>query len=157
MTHQVGPFATIEADLQEAISENAAFKGNTLTELAEKMNVNAANLTQAVKRYNQLVEKGTDSDFYKKPEFMSIGVKQAPFYAVRANSTTLGTVGGGLVNENFEALTEAHAVIPGIYAVGNDAAGMFDSSYPTIEGLSNAFAWNSGRIAGEKASKYVKR
>lgn len=157
MTHQVGPFATIEADLQEAISENAAFKGNTLTELAEKMNVNAANLTQAVKRYNQLVEKGTDSDFYKKPEFMSIGVKQAPFYAIRANSTTLGTVGGGLVNENFEALTEAHAVIPGIYAVGNDAAGMFDSSYPTIEGLSNAFAWNSGRIAGEKASKYVKR
>ncbi|XP_012349747.1 uncharacterized protein LOC105737101, partial [Apis florea] len=98
MTHQVGPFATIEADLQEAISENAAFKGNTLTELAEKMNVNAANLTQA-------------------PEFMSIGVKQVPFYAVRANSTTLGTVGGGLVNENFEALTEAHAVIPGIYAV----------------------------------------
>lgn len=46
-------------------------------------------------------------------------------------------------------------VIDGIYAVGNDASGLYDSSYPTIEGLSNAFAWNSGRIAGRYASAYA--
>lgn len=88
---------------------------------------------------------------------MRFPLEKAPFYAVKAVSTTLGTVGGGLVNENFEALTSDRKVIPGVYAVGNDASGMFDSSYPTIEGLSNAFAWNSGRIAGEKASQFVKK
>ena len=108
-------------------------------------------------RYNKLVAKKEDTDFYKDSKFMRFPLKQAPFYAVKAASTTLGTVGGGLVNENFEALTQDRKVIPGVYAVGNDASGMFDSSYPTIEGLSNAFAWNSGRIAGEKASQFIKR
>ena len=29
-----------------------------------------------------------------------------------------------------------------------DAKGMYDPSYPTLEGISRAYAWNSGRIAG---------
>lgn len=156
MTHKVGPFAEIESDLQEAVQEKAAYKADTILELADKMNVDAKVLQQNVARYNELVAKHDDTDFYKDSSFMSIPVAKAPFYAVRANSTTLGTVGGGLVNENFEALNASRKVIPGVYAVGNNASGMFDSSYPTIEGLSNAFAWNSGRIAGEKASEFVR-
>ena len=62
----------------------------------------------------------------------------------------------GLVNEKFEALTPKRRVILGVYVVGNNAGGLYDSSYPTIEGLSNAFAWNSGRIAGENAAEAVK-
>lgn len=157
MTYKVGPFENIEEDLQEAINEGAAVKANTLKELAEKINVNPDILTHEISRYNQLVENGQDTDFYKNNKFMNIKVHEGPFYAVRANSTTLGTVGGGLVTENFEALNAKRNVIPGVYAVGNNASGLFDSSYPTIEGLSNAFAWNSGRIAGEKASEFVKR
>lgn len=156
MTHRVGPFKTIESDISEAIEEEVAFKADTIDELAVKINVNRNNMVQDINRYNQLVKKGTDTDFYKNKKFMSIGIEDGPFYAIRANSTTLGTVGGGLVNENFEALKQNREVIPGVYVVGNDAAGMFDSSYPTIEGLSNAFAWNSGRIAGEKASGFIK-
>ncbi|WP_414626563.1 FAD-binding protein [Lactobacillus delbrueckii] len=94
-------------------------------------------------------------DLYKDDRFMTLLVKEGPFYAVRANSTTLGTVGGALVNEHFEALNVKRQVIDGIYAVGNDSSGLYDSSYPTIEGLSNAFAWNSGRIAGRYASAYA--
>lgn len=120
------------------------------------MKVNPETLNSEVARYNKLVEKGKDTDFYKKPKFMSIKVQNGPFYAIRANSTTLGTVGGGLVTENFEALTNNRDIIPRIYVVGSNASGLFDSSYPTIEGLSNTFAWNSGRIAGEKASEFVK-
>lgn len=156
MTHKVGPFTSIEEDLQEAISEGAAFKAGTFKELAEKIDVDPNTLTLEINRYNQLVENGKDADFYKNSKFMNVKVQDGPFYAVRANSTTLGTVGGGLVTENFEALNTKRKVIPGIYAVGNNASGLFDSSYPTIEGLSNAFAWNSGRIAGEHASEFVK-
>ena len=142
--------------MQEAISEGAAFKAGTFKELAEKIDVDPNTLTLEINRYNQLVENGKDADFYKNSKFMNVKVQDGPFYAVRANSTTLGTVGGGLVTENFEALNTKRKVIPGIYAVGNNASGLFDSSYPTIEGLSNAFAWNSGRIAGEHASEFVK-
>lgn len=156
MTYKVGPFKDIENDLQEAINEQAAFKASTLEELARQIKVNKAILKDEVNRYNKLVENGKDTDFYKNSKFMDVEIQDGPFYAIRANSTTLGTVGGGLVNENFEALDDNRKVIPGIYAVGNNASGLFDSSYPTIEGLSNAFAWNSGRIAGEKSSEFIK-
>ncbi len=120
------------------------------------MKVNPETLNSEVARYNKLFEKGKDTYFYKKPKFMSIKVQNELFYAIRAKSTTLGTIGGGLVTENFEALTNNRDIIPRIYVVGSNASGLFDSSYPTIEGLSNTFAWNSGRIAGEKASEFVK-
>lgn len=157
MTHRVGPYASIEDDLASAVEEGAAFKASTVGELAELMGVDAGALTATVDRYNELVDAGVDSDLYKADKFMTVGVRRGPFYAVRANSTTLGTVGGGLVNEKFEALTRDRKVIPGVYVVGNDAGGLYDSSYPTIEGLSNAFAWNSGRIAGENAAASVAR
>lgn len=153
MTHKVGPFENIEQDLQEAINEGAGFKADSLKELAKQINVDPASLTESVNRYNHLVKKGEDTDFYKDSDFMNVPVENGPFYAIRANSTTLGTVGGGLVNENFQALTLDRKVIPGVYVVGNNAGGLFDSSYPTIEGLSNAFAWNSGRIAGRVAAE----
>ncbi|MCR1916167.1 FAD-binding protein [Lactobacillus taiwanensis] len=120
------------------------------------MKVNPETLNSEVARYNKLFEKGKDTYFYKKPKFMSIKVQNELFYAIRAKSTTLGTIGGGLVTENFEALTNNRDIIPRIYVVGSNASGLFDFSYPTIEGLSNTFAWNSGRIAGEKASEFVK-
>ena len=156
MTHRVGPYPTIEEDLASAVAEGAAFKAESIAELAKLLGMDAATLTATVGRYNQLVDAGSDSDLYKDDKFMTVGVRRGPFYAVRANSTTLGTVGGGLVNEKFEALTPKRRVILGVYVVGNNAGGLYDSSYPTIEGLSNAFAWNSGRIAGENAAEAVK-
>ncbi|MBP2058215.1 fumarate reductase flavoprotein subunit [Lactobacillus colini] len=153
MTYKVGPFESIEQDLQEAIDEGAGFKADSVEELAEQINVSPTSLSDSVKRYNHLVKKGEDTDFYKDNKFMNVPVEDGPFYAIRANSTTLGTVGGGLVNEDFQALTSDRKVIPGVYVVGNNAGGLFDSSYPTIEGLSNAFAWNSGRIAGKFVAK----
>ncbi len=153
MTHQVGPFPNIEDDLKATIAEGAGFKAASLAELADQIGVEKRALEASVRRYDELVAKKEDTDFYKSSEFMTVPVEKAPIYAIRANSTTLGTVGGGLVNEAFQALTADRKIIPGVYAIGNDAGGLFDSSYPTIEGLSNAFAWNSGRIAGRKAAE----
>jgi len=50
-------------------------------------------------------------------------------------------------------------VVPGLYAGGYDAGGMFGDSYPIRDssGLSSAFALNSGRIAGRNALRYIGR
>jgi len=40
-----------------------------------------------------------------------------------------------------------------LYVAGNDAGSIYDNSYPDYEGLSQGFAMNSGRIAGENAAK----
>jgi fumarate reductase flavoprotein subunit len=68
-------------------------------------------------------------------------------------------MGGIKINENMEVIDKKEAVIPGLYAGGFDAGGMYGDSYPisTSQGLSSAFAMNSGRIAGRNALEYAKR
>ncbi|WP_103660659.1 FAD-dependent oxidoreductase [Lactobacillus sp. HT06-2] len=156
MAYKVGPMPNLPEELNR-LTNGPVWKADTLEDLSKQINVSQDTLVNTVTDYNELVKKGEDTEFYKDSKFMKFPLEKGPFYAIKANSTTLGTVGGGLVNENFEALTKDKKVIPGVYAVGNDASGMFDSSYPTIEGLSNAFAWNSGRIAGEHAADFVRK
>jgi fumarate reductase flavoprotein subunit len=49
-------------------------------------------------------------------------------------------------------------VIPGLYAAGNVAGGMYGDTYDASHtiGLTSAFAVISGRIAGESATAYVR-
>ncbi len=48
-------------------------------------------------------------------------------------------------------------IIPGLYAAGNCAGGMYGDTYDatTTIGGTLAFAVNSGRVAGENAAKYL--
>lgn len=153
MTHTVGPFPTIEKDLQDAINEGAAVKEQTLAQIANTLNFDYNTIQQTVLEYNQIINSGFDSDFNKSEEFLQFPVSQGPFYAVQAQSTTLGTIGGIAVDEALHVLDKNGQIIPNLYATGNNASGMYDTSYPTLEGISCAFAWNSGRIAGEDAAK----
>ena len=100
-------------------------------------------------------QKGKDMDLYKDDRFMTLSVKEGPFYAVRANSTTLGTVGGALVNEHFEALNVKRQVIDGIYAVGNDASSFMTHLIQQLKGLSNAFDGIQVELLGRYASAYA--
>lgn len=156
MTHKVGPMKTLKQELDTALTSKAVFKADSLTDLAKLLNIDENNFVETTNQYNKLISKHVDDDFYKDQKFMKFPICNGPFYALKAISTTLGTVGGGLVNEKFQALTAGRKVIPGVYVVGNNAAGMFDSAYPTIEGLSNGFAWNSGRIAAKTIAKLNK-
>ncbi|MDN6967349.1 FAD-dependent oxidoreductase [Oenococcus sp. UCMA 17063] len=158
MTHKIGPFAKIDSDLAEAINENTAWKADNLIDLSKKMMVPINNLNETVKNYNALVATGKDTDLYKADKFMKFSVGQEPFYAIKACSTSLGTIGGVAVDEKFNVLSPNNRAIPGAFAAGNTAAGgMYDDSYPTIEGLSCAFAWNSGRLAGEAAEDFLSK
>lgn len=149
VTHKVGPFADIDADLAEAIAQGAAVKASDLNDLAKQLDVSAQVLEQNVTRYNDLVNNGHDDDFYKPAEFMRFTVNNGPIYAVKAQSTSLGTIGGVTIAPDMAALKPNGQVLPGAFVAGNNASGMYDTSYPTMEGISCAFAWNSGRIAGE--------
>ena len=79
------------------------------------------------------------------------------YYAVKARTAFLGTMGGIRINEHLEVLDKKRRAIPGLYAGGFDAGGMYGDSYPirVSSGLSSAFALNSGRIAGRSALRYL--
>jgi fumarate reductase flavoprotein subunit len=65
-------------------------------------------------------------------------------------------MGGIKINEKAEVIDKKDKVVPGLYAGGFDAGGMYGDSYPikTASGLASSFALNSGRIAGKNALKY---
>ena len=79
------------------------------------------------------------------------------YYAVKGRTVFLGTMGGIRINEKTEVLDKKDVVIPGLYAGGFDAGGMYGDSYPIkgSSGLASAFALASGRIAGRNILKYL--
>jgi len=130
---------------------------DTLDELANKMGIGRTIFKKTVEEYNRFCEKGHDDLFAKDPEYLR-PVKTPRFYAFKCYMNFLGTLGGIKINEKTEVLDKNDKAIPGLYAVGNDAGGLYGDSYDVIaSGASSGFALNSGRIAGENALKYICR
>ena len=68
----------------------------------------------------------------------------------------LGTLGGIKINYRMEVQDKEEKPIPGLYAGGLDAGGMYGDSYDVyMSGGTSAFAANSGRIAGRNAREYI--
>ncbi len=132
------------------------FRAGSVEELALTAGMDPETLRRTIDEYNGFCAKGRDGIMAKAPRYLR--PLQGPmFYAVRARTVMLGTKGGIRINERMEALDTKGEVIPGLYAGGFDAGGMYGDSYPihVASGLSSAFALNSGRIAGQSALEFM--
>jgi len=132
------------------------FEADSIPELAEKTGVNPEALKATVDEYNGYCEKGHDDLFAKDPKYLR-SLKGPKFYAIKARTVFLGTLGGIKINHKTEVVDKKGNVIPGLYAAGYDAGGMYGDGYSFKDssGLSSSFATNSGRIAGKNALKYL--
>jgi fumarate reductase flavoprotein subunit len=153
------PLTDLDAKIKAALEKKNpyVFVADTLDELANKMGLDRSVFKKTVEEYNRFCEKGHDDQFAKNPEYLH-PVKIPRFYAFKCYMNFLGTLGGIKINEKTEVLDRSEKVIPGLYAVGNDAGGLYGDSYDVIaSGASSGFALNSGRIAGENALRYIRR
>jgi fumarate reductase flavoprotein subunit len=147
----------LEAEIKTALEKGNTnvFVADTLDELAGKMAVDPTVFKKTVEEYNKFCEKGHDDQFAKDPKYL-VPIKAPKFYAIKSYTAFIGTLGGIKINEKTEVLDKNDDVIPGLYAVGADAGGMYGDSYDLFSsGGSLGFAVNSGRIAGDNALKYV--
>ncbi len=133
------------------------FVADSVEELAGKLGMDAAVLKSTVETYNRFCEKRHDDLFAKDPKYLR-PLEGPKYYAVKAHTVTLGTMGGIKINHNAEVIDKKDSVIPGLYAAGFDAGGMYGDSYhvSVASGSSVGFAFNSGRIAGKSSLKYIK-
>jgi fumarate reductase flavoprotein subunit len=150
--------ADIYRELNTALERGTTeiFAADSVEELAGKMGVNSNVLKATIDRYNESCETYYDELFAKDSKYL-FPIKTPKFYAVKARTVCLGTMGGIKINEKAEVLDKKDIVIPGLYAAGFDAGGMYGDSYPIkcASGLSSSFAFNSGRIAGKNALKFI--
>lgn len=131
-------------DLRPYLSDGYLIKGNSLEELAEKINVNANNLVKNVNQINEAAETGVDAQFNRgstiyqknngdaahKPNPTLGRIDAAPFYAVKLYPTDIGTSRGLVSNENANLLRKDGSSIKGLYACGNDLDSIMGGVYP---------------------------
>jgi fumarate reductase flavoprotein subunit len=149
-----------ENELNAALELGTAevFVADSVEKLAGKIGVDPTVLKATVNQYNGFCEKGHDDLFAKDQKFLR-PLKRPKFYAVKNHTVFLGTLGGIKINEKTEVVDKKGRIIPGLYAVGFDAAGMWGDGYSikNSTGASAGFAINSGRIAGRNALKHIGR
>lgn len=140
-----------------ALNSKEFFGANSIEELARKMEVDPQVLKTTVERYNTFCAQRYDVEFAKDPEYL-IPLNGPRFYAAKARTCFLGTMGGIKINHKTEAVDEYGTPIAGLYAAGLDAGGLHAESYSMRDtsGIASAFAIISGRIAGENAARYLK-
>ena len=149
----------LRREIQAALDNGSkeVFVADSVEELAQQIGADPAVLRATVDEYNRYCAQGHDELFAKDRRFLRplLGPR---FYAVRGRAVFLGTMGGIKVNEQAGGRwTRRTCLIPGLYAGGFDAGGMYGDSYPikSSSGLASAFALNSGRIAGKSALHYI--
>ncbi len=157
-----------------------AFCGNTLEELAEKLNMEPARLIASVEQFNEGCNKPqmpmmpfqTDDDGGSNPTFNNDQVDggdggpglppppaaepivEGPFYAFLGQRFAEGAFGGVMTNEDVEVIREDGSVIPGLYAVGDAASTWYTRG---VLGPLTELTWavNSGYFAADSVKSYL--
>ncbi|MBL8306034.1 MAG: FAD-binding protein [Rubrivivax sp.] len=135
-------------------SQTNTWKADTLEELARKLEINGPNFVATVKRYNEMVAAKADTEFGKAPEWL-IPVVKPPFYGIHRRLRVSTLCSGMLVDTKHRALDAEGKPIPGLYIVGNMAAGFYGGvDYPlTVFGLSLGRCYTFGYLAGRHVAK----
>lgn len=135
--------------------------GATVEALAAACGIDSAGLSSTITRFNAGARTGEDPEFHRgtdayqrfngsalsTPNPCVAPLDTGPYYAVRVIPSELGTFAGIQTNAQAQVTDDAGVPIPGLYAVGNDAASVMGGTYPGA-GITIGPALTFGFIAG---------
>lgn len=150
------PVKTFDTDFEIAEAAGMGFRADSIAALAEKMGIDPQILETTVANYNRYVTEKNDPEFFKSAESLVYPVTDGPFYAIQCNLQAQGTCGGIKVNDKTQVVTSHMKPIPGLYAGGSDAGGLYAGSYTIHAGLAISWALTSGRLEGKYATEYIR-
>lgn len=132
-------------------------KADTLDELAKETGMDSEILKATMAKYNEDARNKVDTLFGKDGDLM-FEMSSGPYYAFKVTANNLCTVGGVRINANFQVVLNdpenGYTPIKNLYAAGADAGGLYSDHYAhTIEGAAQGWAYNSGRLAGARATE----
>lgn len=132
--------------------ENGLLKrADTLAELAAKLDLPEASLTEAIERWNVAVGSGRDDDFGRLPETMR-PVSTPPYYAGRIYPILINTQGGPRHDRHQRVLDPFGEPISGLYAAG-ELGSVFGHVYVSGGNLAECVVggWTAARHAVGRA------
>lgn len=139
---------------------------DTIKDLAGKINVDAAGLTETVKANNGFARAGVDAQFGKGGDIYNraggdpergqnpcLGpIQTPPYFAVAVVPTPLATSLGLRTNPDGQVLNAAGRPIVGLYACGNDMDSIWGGEYPGA-GAQIGPAMTFGYLAARHAAR----
>ena len=162
---KVQPDERLPATMRDS---NFLTKAASVSELAQKLNIEPSALDASVARQNEFAHSGKDLDFgrgdsphdryYSDPSIEPnpnlAPIDAAPYYAIAVYPGDLGTKGGLKCDEFARVLNDQDQVIEGLYATGNCAGSVMGDSYPgagSTIGPSMTFGYVAARHANQQA------
>ncbi|MFA6506159.1 MAG: FAD-dependent oxidoreductase [Treponemataceae bacterium] len=137
-----------QAYLDKQVKNNIIIRADTIEELAKKIGIDGATLTETVHAYNACVDAGEDKAFGKN--VFGLKIKDAPFYAVPEKPAIHHTMGGLAINTNAQVLDVSGKVISGFYAAGEVTGGIHAGNRLGGNSIADIFVF--GRTAGLSAA-----
>lgn len=141
-------------------------QGKSIAQLAHKLGMNPMVLADTVKKVNEDARTGIDTEFGKgstsynrylgdagNPRNACFApIERGPFYALKIYMGDLGTFAGISTDSSARVLDQSGNAVPGLYAVGNDAASVMGGNYPGA-GITLGPALTFGYIAGRHLAR----
>jgi fumarate reductase flavoprotein subunit len=141
--------------LKKGVDNGTIKIANTWDEIAAWMRIAPEILKATIEEYNACCDKGYDDVFAKDRRYLQ-ALRKPPYYAILGYPFFTTTIGGIKINHHMEVLNRQDTPIPGFYAAGVDTGGWVSDTYcGHLAGSGFGFALNSGRIAGENATRYA--
>jgi hypothetical protein len=139
-------------------------RGRSWPELAAQLGLPASALTDTIAHYNAAARRGLDPQFHKGEDVYArssgdpahtpnpnVGpLDTPPYYAVRLVPGDLGTFAGIATDVDGRVVRRDGSPVPGLYAIGSDAASAFGGAYPAAGinvGPALTFAYRTARHA----------
>lgn len=133
-------------DNQAELQKGWIVKGDTLEELAQKMNIDPEGLVETVAAYEQACVDGVDKEFGRTYTLTSLG--DGPFYACELAMSLINTQGGPARDGAHRVLNYNNEPIPRLYA-GGEFGSIFVFNYPGALNVPEAMGT---RVAGANAA-----
>ena len=139
------------ASIETYANQHLLKEGATVAELAQAIDVPAADLEATLNRYNTYQKEGVDKDFGRSATGMTASLETAPYYAVRVTPAIHHTMGGLSVNTDTQVLRADGTPIPGLYAAGEVTGGLHGANRLGGNGVADIVV--NGRLAGINAGR----
>lgn len=138
--------------VEEYVSNDLVVQADSITELANKLSIDANNLSKTIERYNEFVMNKQDEDFGRTTG-MRHPINTSPFYAIKIAPGVHHTMGGVTINTETQVLDNDKHVIKGVFAAGEVVGGVHGAN--RIGGNAVADIIIFGMQAGKKATDYI--
>jgi fumarate reductase flavoprotein subunit len=127
--------------------------GDTIEEAAAAAGIDGEALAATVETYNGYVQSGTDEEFGRSADYMTMEIGDGPYYIVEQKPRFATTMGGLVIDTDLEVINTSGEIISGLYAAGEVVGGVMGDDSPS--GANNGWAVTSGKLAAESIAAYL--